>query len=222
MHSFLETTLIDVSRSRLFRRKTGFFICGCFIAIFLCNYVALICHLSVLSDLVQDTTKSTDSSFSLSSMIEMKSFNNSTVSSAALSLEISTSAWKEFLKNKTSPSRIGIHMLRPMESVKRIIVLGERHSGTTFFTKYLSNCFPNVNVRDTFINNKHWMQHGPDYVQRVVSKNLSSTPSLWMDIVKDNDELLGMYPSVKAANQTTNYYFKNSLVIVLFRNPYDW
>ena len=204
-------------RSRCLRQKTSVFVGVSCLIVLLCNYIALICYTSLPPVSFQDTITSIDSSFRSSSRIGIDYFNNSMQSELTSTIiENSTSTWKQMLKNKTSSSRIGIHILRPTEPATNIIVLGERHSGTTFFTNYLSNCFPEVNVRDTFINNKHWIQHDPEYVHRIVSNNLSSTPSLWRDIANQND---GIFVE---KNQSANHYFKDSFLVVLFRNPYDW
>ena len=134
----------------------------------------------------------------------------------------STDIWEEILKNKSSASsRIGIHILRPgsIKNIKNIIILGERHSGTTFFTKYLNHCFRGqIEVRDTFVNNKHWFQPGPEYLLRVTSDDfprrtiLSQQSSLsWWEDVK-NRIILGSHKN----NEHINAHFKNSLVLVLF------
>lgn len=228
MHFSRGGTIVDVTRSRNLRRKTAIAVGGIFVACLICNYIALIGRISITSDSVQDMT-SIDSSFWLSSRIGMNSFNNATSAvqseTSAISPEKTTIKWKEILRNKTnkaSSSRIGIHVLRQGKPPTNIIVLGERHSGTTFFMKYLSDCFLNANVRDTFVNNKHWIQHNPEYVFDVVSNDSSLSPSLWRDIIKHNDGMLGKHPPSKRKNQSPNRYFRNSLVIVLFRNPYDW
>ena len=185
------------ARPKYFWRKTVVVVSGCLMIFLLCNYVVLISQLSTTSG---------------------SSYDNSP--------EISTtSTWKEILRNNTSSSsRIGIHVLHHPGSkmpLTNIVVLGERHSGTTFFTKYLSDCFPKANVRDTFVNNKHWMQFDPDYLLDVVaSDHASSAPSLWQDIVKDKDN--GILDKYAPSKQSSNKYFRNSFVVILFRNPYDW
>jgi hypothetical protein len=226
--------MVDVTRSRYLRRKTPVVVGCCFMVFLLCNYLALISRLSIPSDSVHDRMTSVDSSFWLSSKIGMNYFNNAitatvtqtTTTTAGIATVVSskktTSTWKEILRNKTaSSSRIGIHALRPEKNpATNIIVLGERHSGTTFFSKHLSDCFPNTSVRDTFVNNKHWIQHDPEHIFGVVSDDPSSVPSFWRDIVHRNDEMPGNHPP---SNQSpNNNYFHNSFVVVLFRNPYDW
>ena len=168
------------TRSSYPRRKTLVFLCGSFLALFVYNYVSL--------------------SGQLSTSIESKSVRPS---------EKSTSIWKNMLRNETASFRLGIHVLRRGTTIDSVIVLGERHSGTTFFTKYLSDCFPNTKVLDTFVNKKHWMQHDPDYLLEAVSDE--STPSLWQEIAQYSD-----------GKGVSNTYFRNSLVLVLIRNPYDW
>ena len=82
--------------------------------------------------------------------------------------------------------------------IQRIVVLGERHSGTTFVTKYLQECFGNarneeslennqqsttnfnkrierIDVTDRFVNTKHWFQPSPEYVVHTVLNDLFRT-----------------------------------------------
>ncbi len=172
------------TRFRYPRRKTLIFLCGSFLALFAYNYVSL--------------------SGQLSTSIESKSFRSS---------EKSTIVWENILRNETASSRLGIHVLRPGTSMDNVIVLGERHSGTTFFTKYLADCFPNTKVGDSFVNRKHWMQHDPDYLHDAAAGAAAdeSTQSLWREIAQHGD-----------AKGASNTYFENSLVLILIRNPYDW
>jgi hypothetical protein len=206
MPFFKGGTIVDAARSRYLGRKLAV-VGGGLMVFLLCNYVALIGRLSMISDSVHDVMTSIDSSFGRSSRIGTNYYSNS------------TSTWKKILRNQTSSSRIGIHALRSDTPATNIIVLGERHSGTTFFTKYLSDCFPNTKIRDTFVNNKHWIQQDPEYVFQMVSSESSSIPSLWRDIAKPNNGTFGKYPQ---RQQSPDNYFQNSLVLVLFRNPYHW
>mmetsp|Transcript_42320 Transcript_42320/g.101928 ORF Transcript_42320/g.101928 Transcript_42320/m.101928 type:complete len:608 (+) Transcript_42320:182-2005(+) len=85
--------------------------------------------------------------------------------------------------------------------IQRIVVLGERHSGTTFVTQYLQDCFGNNGVDDSFeknqqsttstslkesrieqivvsdrlVNTKHWFQPSPEYVVQTVLNDLVRT-----------------------------------------------
>ena len=179
------STCAVATRSRYLRRKTLVLFGLGFVVFVLYNYVSLIGKLSMYSESVYDPY------FRLS---ETKS----------------TTIWRSLPKNET---RLGIHVLRPETPIRSVIVLGERHSGTTFFTKYLQDCFPKVNVGDTFVNNKHWMQHDPEYLLRSVSEG-ESTPFLWKEIVQQNSDV--------SSKPISNTYFQNSLVLVLIRNPYDW
>jgi hypothetical protein len=167
------------------------------------------------------TTKitTTDYYYSLNTKIR----NETTSSTKDTEEVISTSniLQEKFLGNKSSSSRVGFHIFRRPEVTNSIIILGERHSGTTFFTKYLQDCFPNVTVKDTLINNKHWLQPDPEYLLNVVKTESEADDEMelssWRDIVKNE---------ISHKNQKSNYlrkyYFENSLVIALFRNPYDW
>lgn len=175
-------------RTKSLRRKAVFLVIASLAVLLFCNYIALMSRVSLPSESAQDRM-------------------------ADFSWAKSTNAWKQLMmRNETST--IGIHILRPGAPITNIIVLGERHSGTTFFTNYLSDCFPRAKVGDIFVNKKHWIQHDPDYVQRAVSEY--STPPLWREIAKHNHASRG------PDQQYSNDYFQNSLVLVLFRNPYDW
>ncbi len=177
------STSAVATRSRYHRRKTLVLFGLGSVVFVLYNYVSLIGKLSMYSESVYDPY-------------------------VRLSEKKSTTIWKSLPRNKT---RLGIHVLRPKTPIRSIIILGERHSGTTFFTKYLQDCFPKINVGDTFVNNKHWMQHDPEYLLRSVYDE--STPFLWKEIVQHSDIL---------SEPISNSYFQNSLVLVLIRNPYDW
>ena len=157
----------------------------------------------------------------------------------------STVAWEEIQRHKASSSSsassswIGIHALQPgRRPPTNVVVIGERHSGTTFFTKHLSECFPGVTVGDTFVNGKHWYQPDPGFLRGLVAGHkgggggAGGAPSSsylpgWLEIVdgtthdgvqtrnqrmRDNNE----------KNHSIDSYFRDSLVLVLFRNPYDW
>lgn len=118
-------------------------------------------------------------------------------------------------------SKIGIHIFRPNEKPTTLILIGERHSGTTFLTSHLKECFPGINVDDTFVNGKHWWQPTPDYVVEAASKisdrdevlllnsNNGLLSSLWTKIARDQD-------------YEPNDYFHSAVVIAIFRNPYEW
>jgi len=174
---------------------------------------------STVTTTTRTTITATTDSFSNGSFSHSKDTETDTVKIAVNKL------WVEFLRNKlSSSSRIGFHIFRP--KVNNIIILGERHSGTTFFTKYLHDCFPNVTVKDTFINYKHWFQPDPNYLLRVVTTEFESLIgvadderelSSWRDIVK-----YGVTSNRDQKSAHFSKFFENSLVIVLFRNPYDW
>ena len=240
------------SRSRLFLPRTAV---SLFIIVLLFyNHIALIGQLSMSSVSIEDRITAVDLSILPSPKTESSisrdgsnSFDSTatetTTASTRSSPEITTNIWAEKLRNNSSssssssPSRIGIHILRP-GAATNIILLGERHSGTTFFTKFLQDCFSstNVSVKDTFVNNKHWLQPDPDYLINNNNNNnntvmttsdfdSSLSPLLWRDTVENK----GIKEYLKSQNKSNgrhhhspNKFFKDSLVIVLFRNPYEW
>jgi hypothetical protein len=202
----------------------------------LCNYTYLISKsftsvevgvdLSILPSSLKVTTTKTTSKTTTTDYYysqNTKIRNETTSSTKDIKEVISTSniLQEKFLSNKSSSSRVGFHIFRRPEVTNSIIILGERHSGTTFFTKYLQDCFPNVTVKDTLINNKHWLQPDPEYLLNVVNSESEADDqteiSSWRDIVKN-----GISNKNQKSNHLRKYYFENSLVIALFRNPYDW
>jgi hypothetical protein len=99
--------------------------------------------------------------------------------------------------------------------ITKLVLIGERHSGTTYATQILAKCFPNLHVTDYFVRYKHWFQPTPDQVVNVTRTFLQDfskqelkrrhLPFEWPDITK---------------NPKT--YFEDTLVVLMVRNPYDW
>ena len=163
-----------------------------------------------------------------------------------------TAVWKDLLRNGGTsegglpPARIGIHVLRRGHPATKIVVLGERHSGTTFFERHLSECFPNTTVVDALFNRKHWFQPDPEHLARAIAMEGAggggvggqhhrhhdddhddgSLPALWRRIAEqsttstNHDEQ--KHEHDPSGGSPPNHYFRDSLVVVLFRNPYDW
>lgn len=129
-------------------------------------------------------------------------------------------------------SKIGIHIFQPEDAPppKTLILIGERHSGTTFLTSHLKECFPHMKVDDTFVNGKHWWQPTPNYVVEVTSRisdrekmmyrnsNYDLVSSLWTKIAARSDQQHGNNDDHNKPNE----YFQSTVVIAVFRNPYDW
>lgn len=192
-----------------------------FLAFLFYNYAKIMFRLSDSS--VASRDKRTVLGISLLGFKEQES--STTARRSPASDESSIQVWKRIVceTNTTSASRIGIHILRPGNTVTKLIVLGERHSGTTFFTKHLKECFPTIAITDIFINYKHWFQHTPEYLGKLVRESdskegddggSSSLPPFWKDIVQSTNS--------DTNGDRSNQYFRDTLVIVLFRNPYDW
>ena len=127
--------------------------------------------------------------------------------------------------NTTKP---GIHIFSNRIDVIRII--GERHSGTTFFERHLQNCFSqstDIGVVSYFVRKKHWFQPTPDEIMdtchRYGPNGLNST--------KFDDSNYNLNPFSKSWWEIANpkdgssdpkHAFNTSLVLFLVRNPYDW
>ncbi|CAJ1958642.1 unnamed protein product [Cylindrotheca closterium] len=125
-------------------------------------------------------------------------------------------ALKDEEEQRRNASRLGFQIYH--DKVDSIRIVGERHSGTTFLARYLQSCFPNISVDDHFVNGKHWFQPSPEYVvetsNRIGESGLAATAmndyfhdKTWWQIAQADD------PSS---------YFQSTLVVALFRNPYDW
>jgi hypothetical protein len=103
--------------------------------------------------------------------------------------------------------------------IKRIVVLGERHSGTSYTTSKLSKCFPGLNVSPFLIRFKHWFQPTPEYVV--------NTTTLGLDRYKEEagytsiGSITTEWPKIVKANNPKSF-FKNTLVIIMVRSSYDW
>ncbi len=101
----------------------------------------------------------------------------------------------------------------------RIVLLGERHSGTTYTTRMLEKCFPDVDVSDFLVRFKHWFQPTPDYVAHTTKNYLKN--DMTDDEGEDMFEVHNQWPNIAALNDPKTA-FKRTLLIVMFRNPYDW
>jgi hypothetical protein len=75
-------------------------------------------------------------------------------------LQAQREEWSEKLDSKSSV--VGFHTFHHETKIKKIFLTGERHSGTSFFTKLLVSCFPDIQVGDIFLNVKHWFQPSPE------------------------------------------------------------
>ena len=101
----------------------------------------------------------------------------------------------------------------------RIVLLGERHSGTTYTTRTLEKCFPDIEVSDFLVRFKHWFQPTPEYVAETTKQYLKN--DMTDDEGEDMFEIHNQWPNIAALNNPKTA-FKRTLLIVMFRNPYDW
>jgi hypothetical protein len=123
--------------------------------------------------------------------------------------------WTRSIQNATHHSSlVGLHVFRPHTPVDRILLIGERHSGTTYFTKLLKDCFPDIHVSDVFVNGKHWRQPSLEEVVRVVDQLGSRDVARHLDLLS--------WWSLKSLNGNIQQAFRSSLVVALFRDPYQW
>lgn len=113
-------------------------------------------------------------------------------------------------------SRLGFRIYHA--KIDSIRILGERHSGTSFLTRYLQGCFPNISVDDHFVNGKHWFQPSPEYV--VETSDRFGESGLFATAMNDYLHDKTWWQIAQSDDPTS--YFQSTLVIALFRNPYDW
>jgi hypothetical protein len=120
-------------------------------------------------------------------------------------------------------SKLGIHVFRPNRSATSLIVLGERHSGTTFLTHHLKGCFQEgMTVVDAFVNGKHWWQPDPTYVAGVTSQlDRDNVPVVGGDAEEPGPSLWNKVATGPGGDDPRDH-FVNAFVLTLFRNPYDW
>jgi hypothetical protein len=93
-------------------------------------------------------------------------------------------------------------------NITAIRILGERHSGTSYLTTYLQTCYPTLHITNRFLRNKHWFQPGPDYIEQSRTTN-------------GRREFELLWPNV-AGHVPVESAFHTTLVVALFRDPYDW
>jgi hypothetical protein len=127
-------------------------------------------------------------------------------------------AFQEKIWSGLNESKHGIHVFRPNQKAQSLILIGERHSGTTFLTAYFKDCFPGITVDDTFVNGKHWWQPTPKYVVEAASK--FDQEEL---LVRRRDDFASHWHKI-ATNRdgAPRDYFTTAFVVAVFRNPYDW
>jgi len=123
------------------------------------------------------------------------------------------------LRNSTSTDTASVTG-QPSQRIKQIRLLGERHSGTTYLTRYLQGCFSKRHVVDFLVRKKHWFQPSSASILRaakLVDRNAYAEATdlprfdpeykTWWDIAQD------AYPKS---------FFGNSLVLYVVRDPYQW
>jgi hypothetical protein len=126
-----------------------------------------------------------------------------------------TSSNSAYSDDKSYDSILGVHLHH--ENIRNIRLVGERHSGTSFLTRYLKECFPSQSVGDFFLNHKHWFQPTPEYVVQSSKRygKFGLSPTLLNNL--DAKTWWQVGNSEEPKNE-----FNDTLVIAIFRNPYDW
>lgn len=123
--------------------------------------------------------------------------------------------WSRLINS--NQSLVGVHVFRPHTPIDRIHLIGERHSGTTYFTQFLQQCFPNLVVSDVLVNGKHWRQPTPTEVEDAVRKMGGSH-----DWAREMELLSWWDLQQRHSKMMEQRAFQSSLVVALFRDPYQW
>lgn len=100
-----------------------------------------------------------------------------------------------------------------------IRLIGERHSGTNWATEVLFRCFPTINVHNTLVNQKHWMQHSPEHIVKMANTYGSKNGGLSNARVRFGAQF-NYYEIAQSPNP--HQVFNQTFVVVIFRDPYDW
>jgi len=114
----------------------------------------------------------------------------------------------------------------PNRKIDKIRILGERHSGTTYLTRYLQGCFSDQQITDTLIRGKHWFQPSPQAMikaanamgdmETMVNSNVSNISIKFLSIQSQ----LSWWETTRLPNLDS--IFSNSFILYLVRDPYQW
>lgn len=104
--------------------------------------------------------------------------------------------------------------------IDTIRLLGERHSGTTYLTRYLQRCFPQQNVNDCLVRKKHWFQPSPDAILRAAK-------TVDRESLAEATDFRRFVPGCRtwwdiAQQSHPRSIFQTSIVLLVVRNPYQW
>jgi hypothetical protein len=113
-------------------------------------------------------------------------------------------------------------VLRPFPNRKigNIRILGERHSGTTYLTRYLQQCFSERQIMDLMVRTKHWFQPSPGAIIKAASIAGKEGLADSTDFIRPVPGQLSWWDM--AHEPTARQTFSNSFVIYLVRDPYQW
>lgn len=113
-------------------------------------------------------------------------------------------------------SSLGLHLFS--DNIENIRLIGERHSGTTFLVRHLKRCFPGRSVGDFFVAKKHWMQASPEKIISAAKKY--GERGLAPTVLENDYDAKTWWQIANAPNPKS--VFRASLLLVVFRDPYDW
>ena len=84
----------------------------------------------------------------------------------------------------------------------------------------LAKCFPGLDVSDFLVRYKHWFQPTPEYVTSMTEKHLKNNDNL--NDSKICTRFVNIWPQLASLENPKQSAFARTLVIVMFRNVYDW
>jgi len=108
----------------------------------------------------------------------------------------------------------------PNRRIDHVRILGERHSGTTYLTRYLQTCFSDHQIMDLMVRTKHWFQPSPEAIVTAASivdeENLADATGV-ITLVPGHKSWWDM-----AHSPDIRRLFSNSFILYIVRDPYQW
>ena len=135
-------------------------------------------------------------------------------------LDFSSVINQPMIFGRGSSSSFGALHPFPNHRIDHVRILGERHSGTTYLTRYLQTCFSDSQIMDLMVRGKHWFQPSPEAIVTAASivdeENLADATD-FMTSVPGHKSWWDM-----AHSPDIRRSFSNSFILYIVRDPYQW
>ena len=147
--------------------------------------------------------------------------NKSALPSRIETSEVTASIKSTFTtRSSMDPRHFGPRLQIFHDKIDNIRLLGERHSGTTYLTRYLQDCFPKNSVNDFLVRKKHWFQPSPIEIVAAVQ----SVDAKVLDEATEFHRFERDQRSWRNVSEESNPkgIFQTSLVVYVVRDVYQW